>query len=81
MSWSRIKAEVLWRLREQRTSETPQIPACLRRLAVRPRQASNRSDDSAPKRHEPITQGWRLRTGRILPGFSERIDALKSFRT
>ncbi|GAY76734.1 hypothetical protein NBRC111894_2288 [Sporolactobacillus inulinus] len=25
---------------------------------VRPRQASNRSDDSAPKRREPIAQGW-----------------------
>ncbi|GAY78980.1 hypothetical protein NBRC111894_4534 [Sporolactobacillus inulinus] len=52
-------AEVLWRLWDRallmRTSETPQIPACLRRLAVRPRQASNRSGDSAPKRHEPIT--------------------------
>ncbi|GAY76529.1 hypothetical protein NBRC111894_2083 [Sporolactobacillus inulinus] len=39
------------RQREQRASETPQMPACLRRLAVRPRQASNRSDDSAPERH------------------------------
>ncbi|GAY77874.1 hypothetical protein NBRC111894_3428 [Sporolactobacillus inulinus] len=51
VSWPRVKAEVLWRQREQRASETPQIPACLRRLAVRPRQASNRSDDSAPERH------------------------------
>ncbi|GAY75495.1 hypothetical protein NBRC111894_1049 [Sporolactobacillus inulinus] len=42
------------RLREQRASETPQISVCLRRLAVRPRQASNRSGDSAPKRHESI---------------------------
>ncbi|GAY78327.1 hypothetical protein NBRC111894_3881 [Sporolactobacillus inulinus] len=57
VSWPRIKAEVLWRLRDQRASETPQISACLRRLVVRPRQASNRSDDSAPKRHEPITHG------------------------
>ncbi|QAA23645.1 hypothetical protein C0674_14190 [Sporolactobacillus terrae] len=40
---------------------------------MRPRQASNRSDDSAPKRHESITQGWRLRTGRFLPGFSEKV--------
>ncbi|GAY77486.1 hypothetical protein NBRC111894_3040 [Sporolactobacillus inulinus] len=29
---------------------------------MRPRQASNRSGDSAPKRHESITHGWRLRT-------------------
>ncbi|GAY75039.1 hypothetical protein NBRC111894_593 [Sporolactobacillus inulinus] len=38
MSCPRIKAEVLWRLRDRallmRASETPQIPACLRRLAV-----------------------------------------------
>ncbi|KLI01314.1 hypothetical protein SINU_14080, partial [Sporolactobacillus inulinus CASD] len=40
-----------------RASETPQILACLRRLAVRPRQASNRSGDSALIRHESITQG------------------------
>ncbi|GAY78264.1 hypothetical protein NBRC111894_3818 [Sporolactobacillus inulinus] len=26
VSWPRIKAEGLWRLREQRASETPQIP-------------------------------------------------------
>ncbi|GAY79118.1 hypothetical protein NBRC111894_4672 [Sporolactobacillus inulinus] len=38
---------------------------------MRPRQASNRSNDSALKRHEPITHGWRLRTGRYLPGFSK----------
>jgi hypothetical protein len=75
VSWPRIKAEVLWRLRDRallmRASERPRrfLP-CLRRLAVRPRQASNRSGDSAPKRHESITHGWRLRTGRFLPGFS-----------
>ncbi|GAY77960.1 hypothetical protein NBRC111894_3514 [Sporolactobacillus inulinus] len=67
VSWPRIKAEVLWRLRDRallmRASETPQNSVCLRRLAVRPRQASNRSGDSAPKRHESITHGWRLRTG------------------
>ncbi|GAY78557.1 hypothetical protein NBRC111894_4111 [Sporolactobacillus inulinus] len=51
-----------------RASETPQISVCLRRLAVRPRQASNRSGDSAQKRHESIIHGWRLRTGRFLPG-------------
>ncbi|GAY78106.1 hypothetical protein NBRC111894_3660 [Sporolactobacillus inulinus] len=27
VSWPRIKAEVLWRLRDQRARETPQIPA------------------------------------------------------
>ncbi|GAY75633.1 hypothetical protein NBRC111894_1187 [Sporolactobacillus inulinus] len=36
VSWPRIKAEVLWRLRDRallmRASKTPQIPACLRRL-------------------------------------------------
>ncbi|GAY77961.1 hypothetical protein NBRC111894_3515 [Sporolactobacillus inulinus] len=36
---------MLWRLRDRallmRASETPQIHACLRRLAVRPRQASS----------------------------------------
>ncbi|GAY74862.1 hypothetical protein NBRC111894_416 [Sporolactobacillus inulinus] len=47
------------RQRDQRASETPQILVCLRRLAVRPRQASNRSDDSALIRHESITHGWR----------------------
>ncbi|GAY74699.1 hypothetical protein NBRC111894_253 [Sporolactobacillus inulinus] len=36
----------------------------------RPRQANNRSDDSAPKRYEPIKHGWRLGTRRFLPGFS-----------
>ncbi|GAY76687.1 hypothetical protein NBRC111894_2241 [Sporolactobacillus inulinus] len=46
VSGLRIKAEALWRLREQRASETPQISVCLRRLAVRPRQASSRSDDA-----------------------------------
>ncbi|GAY77464.1 hypothetical protein NBRC111894_3018 [Sporolactobacillus inulinus] len=61
VSWPRIKAEVLWRLREQRASETPQISVCLRRLAVRPRQASNRSGDSAPKRHESIIHGRNFR--------------------
>ncbi|GAY79156.1 hypothetical protein NBRC111894_4710 [Sporolactobacillus inulinus] len=38
---------MLWRLRDHallmRASKTPQIPACLRRLAVPPRQASIRS--------------------------------------
>ncbi|GAY76960.1 hypothetical protein NBRC111894_2514 [Sporolactobacillus inulinus] len=57
MFWPRIKAQMLWRQRVQRASETPQILACLRRLAVRPRQASNRSGDSALIRHESITQG------------------------
>ncbi|GAY76973.1 hypothetical protein NBRC111894_2527 [Sporolactobacillus inulinus] len=36
---------------------------------MRPRQASNRSGDSAPKRHESITHGWRLRTGVFCPVF------------
>ncbi|GAY78063.1 hypothetical protein NBRC111894_3617 [Sporolactobacillus inulinus] len=57
-------AEMLWRLRDRALlmrGETPQIPACLRRLTVRLRQASNRSGDSAPKRHEPSTHDLRLR--------------------
>ncbi|KLI02215.1 hypothetical protein SINU_09245, partial [Sporolactobacillus inulinus CASD] len=73
VSWPRIKAGVLWRLRDRallmRASETPQISVCLSRLAVRPRQASNRSDDSTPKRHESITHGWRLTTGVFCPVF------------
>ncbi|CAM3120830.1 hypothetical protein JOC27_001156 [Sporolactobacillus spathodeae] len=37
------------RLREQRAGETPQVLVCLRRLAVRPRQASDRSAFAANK--------------------------------
>ncbi|MCQ2011101.1 hypothetical protein NOM01_13955, partial [Sporolactobacillus sp. STSJ-5] len=38
-----IKREDARRLRDSEPRETPQIPACLRRLSDRPRQASNRS--------------------------------------
>ncbi|GAY76426.1 hypothetical protein NBRC111894_1980 [Sporolactobacillus inulinus] len=50
---------------------------------MRPRQASNRSDDSAPKRYESITHGWRLRTGRIFPSFSytgKKVYKIKDLR-